>query len=182
MVSQLPAWVELPVVYEIGQDLGHPIGARISGFAHSHKLAMAGNEQGDLSPVVDTIVSFCSAMKNVVYSGFSVLEEIHDDQAEAYVYAAIEKATFKQLDADVFGMFCAKYCEEDARWSSCVARMRTASPADHGVNPKYILDARSVFPNLLSDSVDSNQARAGVYQPAVDKLRELHQLVHGSVE
>eukprot|EP00658_Telonema_sp_P-2_P009156 TRINITY_DN13454_c0_g2_i2.p1 TRINITY_DN13454_c0_g2~~TRINITY_DN13454_c0_g2_i2.p1 ORF type:complete len:584 (-),score=148.52 TRINITY_DN13454_c0_g2_i2:421-2172(-) len=163
-------------VLSVGQDLRHPIGARIHGFAQSQKCLL-DNSGGELVPVVQTILSFCSAMRNVVYLGFDVLEEIDDDDVEAQVYSAIEKATFKQLDVDVFGLFCQAYHEQDVVWASCISKMRSASPADHGVNHKFILDAKGVFPDLLSTDGSQNMAGAGVYQPAVDRLRELPEMV-----
>lgn len=175
--DKLP-WLETLVhdhVLEVSLNLCHPLGARIRGFAESQRRGISEAQRAnDLTAVVETLLSFCTAMRNVVYLGFPVLEEIADDKVEAQVYCAIEKATLKQLDMDIFPMFGSHYEQQDAAWSSSVARMRSASPADHGVNPKYVLDAKSVFPNLLSDaSSEDGASRAGVYQTAVDTLREL---------
>ena len=77
-------------------------------------------------------------------------------------------------------MFCSTFKQEDQKWASSVAKMRSMTPTDIGVNPKLILDAKSVFPNLLESSragYDSTAPRAGVYQASVDKLRELHNAV-----
>eukprot|EP00656_Telonema_subtile_P001005 TRINITY_DN1047_c0_g1_i1.p1 TRINITY_DN1047_c0_g1~~TRINITY_DN1047_c0_g1_i1.p1 ORF type:complete len:574 (+),score=118.68 TRINITY_DN1047_c0_g1_i1:248-1969(+) len=178
--DKLP-WLEKMVhdhVLEVSLNLAHPLGARIRGFADSQRAAISqARGAGDSSSVVETLLSFCTAMRNVAYLGFGVLEEIQDDKVEAQVYSAIEKATLQQLDVDIFGMFCSNHQKEDAAWASCVAQMRSASPADHGVNPKYVFDAKSVFPNLLSDACSDAGSRAGVYQPAVETLRELPQKV-----
>ena len=58
---------------------------------------------------------------------------------------------------------------------------RNTSPTDLlQVKPKLVLNAKSVFPKLLIElHGEDGDTRAGVYQPAVEVLRELSQTVSG---
>ena len=72
--------------------------------------------------------------------------------------------------------------EQQFQWERCLrfAVAKYISNDLFQVKPKLVLNAKSVFPKLLSElHGEDGDTRAGVYQPAVEVLRELSQTVSG---